>query len=83
MFLVLFLSSSAFVDPRSWWSFYNVETLEKSTFIAKMSLEKTLIYAFIGLVLIAILNQPLVKTTLKIGVIKLQLLLKRTKALFN
>lgn len=50
-----------------------------------MSWEKVLIYALITLILVAILNQPsvkkIIKTILKIGVMKLQLLLKTIKTL--
>ncbi|MEC0345435.1 hypothetical protein [Peribacillus frigoritolerans] len=87
VFLVLFLGSSGYVDPRSWWSLYNVKILDNSTFIAQMSWEKVMIYALITLILVAILNQPsvkkIIKTILKIGVMKLQLLFKTIKTLVN
>lgn len=87
MFLVLFLGSNGFVDPRSWWSLYNVKILDNSTFIAQMSWEKVVIYALFTLILLAILNQPsvkkIIKTILKIGVMKLQLLFKTISTLVN
>lgn len=76
VFFVLFLGSSVFVDPRSWWSFYNVTFLDNNSFITKMSGQKIAFYALIALVLVAILNQPSVKkaikTVLNVGVKKLQ-----------
>jgi hypothetical protein len=87
LFLALFLGSNATVDPRSWWSLYNVEVLNNSTFTATMSLEKVVIYALITLILVAMLNQSsvkkVVKTVVKIGVKKLQSSLKIIKTLLN
>jgi hypothetical protein len=82
VFVILFLSSNFFVDPRSWWSLYNVEILDKSSSIINFSWVKIVIYALITLIFVAFLNQQsvkkIVKTMLKIGFMKFQILYKKT-----
>ncbi|MBZ5751316.1 hypothetical protein [Metabacillus rhizolycopersici] len=87
LFSVLFLGSSAFADPRSWWSIREVTEIRDGGFTAHFSGVKITCYALVTLIVVAILNQPSVKksvkTMLKIGVKKLQLLLNTVKTLLN
>lgn len=62
---MLFISSSAFVDPRSWLSIHQVVETYNDGFTAHISLVKVGYYALVSLILIAILNQPSVKKAIK------------------
>lgn len=65
IFLILVLSSSAFVDSRSWWSIHQVVEVYDDGFVVQFSWVKISFYAIYALILIAILNQPTVKHTIK------------------
>lgn len=83
--LLLLLSSSAFADPRSWWSIREVTEIHEGGFTAHFSGMKISCYAIVSLIFVVILNQPSVKkeikTVFKIGVKKLKLLLTTIKTL--
>jgi hypothetical protein len=65
LFLVLVLSSSALVDPRSWWSIHKVVEIYDNGFAAQLSGVKISFYALFALFLLAIINQPTIKNTIK------------------
>lgn len=65
VFIVIFLSSSALVDPRSWWSIHEVVETYNDGFLARISLVKVSYYALVSLIVVAILNQPSVKKAIK------------------
>lgn len=63
--MALFLGSSAFTDPRSWWSIHEVVETYNDGFLAHISWVKTSFYALATLILVAILNQPFIKKAIK------------------
>lgn len=87
VFLVLFLGSSAFIDPRSWWSIHEVVGTYNDGFLAHISWVKTSFYALVALILVAILNQPSIKKVIKnvfvIGVGKIKVITNCVKTLLN
>jgi len=87
LFLVLFLGTSAFADPRSWWSIREVTEIHEDVFTSQFSGMKITCYALVALILVVILNQPsvkkAVKTMLKTGVKRLQILLNTIKTLLT
>jgi hypothetical protein len=87
VFLVLFLGSSAFVDPRSWWSIHEVVETYNDGFITHLSWIKTSFYSLAALILVAILNQPSIKKGIKnvfvIGVNKIKAITNVVKTLLN
>lgn len=64
LFMVLVLSSSALVNPRSWWSIHKVVEVYDSGFVAQISVVKISFYALFTIILIAILNQPSIKSSI-------------------
>jgi len=87
LFSVLLLCSSAFVDPRSWWSIREITEFSADGFSSQFSWIKISCYALIVVTIVGILNIPLAKrafkTIMKLGVIKLQLLLNNVRTLLN
>lgn len=87
VFLVLFLGSSALVDPRSWWSIHEVVETYNSGFSAHLSWIKISYYALVALILVSILNQPPIKKVIKkvlvIGFNKIKVCTNLIKTLLN
>jgi len=87
VFVFLFINSSAFVDPRSWWSLYETEIINKTVFSARLSEIHVAYYALASLVLASILYQPFVKKAIKKTVIncskRIQLSMNVVKSLLN
>lgn len=86
-FLVLFLGSSAFVDPRSWWSIHEIVETYKGGFSASLSGIKISYYALVSIILVLILNQPSIKKVIKnvlvIAVNKIKVCTNIIKTLLN
>ena len=61
----MFLGSSAFVDPRSWWSIHEVVETYDDSFSAHLSWIKISYYAVVALIVVSILNQPSIKKSIK------------------
>lgn len=87
VFLVLFLGSSALVDPRSWWSIHEVVETYNNDFVARLSWVKISYYALVALILVSILNQTSVKKAIKnvliIGLNKIKECTNVIKTLLN
>lgn len=65
IFLVLFLTSSAFAHPMSWWSILKITEVHSNGFSATYSGIKILSYAVLSLVIAIFINQSSIKETLK------------------
>lgn len=65
LFILLFLVSNATVDPRNWWSLYNVNIIDNTTFSTSFSLEKIIILALFTLIFVVIINLSQVKNPIK------------------
>lgn len=87
VFVILFISSSAFVDPRNWWSLYEIEIINKTSFLTKLSGIHVAYYALASLAIASILYQPFVKRVIKKMVInctkKIQLSMNVVKLFLN
>ena len=87
VFVILFISSSAFVDPRNWWSLYEIEIINKTSFLAKLSGIHVAYYALTSLAIASILYRPFVKRVIKkMGINftkKIQLSMNVVKSLLN
>lgn len=84
---MLFLGSSALVDPRSWWSIHEVVETYDNGFLAGLSWAKISYYALVSLILVLFLNQPSVKKVIKnvlfISLNKMKVFTSAIKTLLN
>jgi len=65
VFLILFLTSSMFAHPMSWWSIHKITEVHYNGFTATYSGMKILSYAVLSLVIAIFINQSSIKETLK------------------
>lgn len=65
VFLILFLTSSAFVNPMNWWSLHKITEITNNGFTASFSGIKILSYAVLSLIIALFIKQSSLKQTLK------------------
>jgi hypothetical protein len=65
VFLTLFLVSSGFAHPRSWWSIHKITEYHQDGFSATFSTIKILSYALLSLVIAIFINHIFTKDSLK------------------
>lgn len=76
VFSVLFLSSSAFADPRDWWSIKKITGVFENRFTADYSWVKIGCYVMVALFIVLVANQPLIKMKIKTLVRKINYIIQ-------